>query len=158
MPEDENPGLKRNSALNYMYFTLPISLNYQRNSYMLWKCANNMFKTHPEVFDSKSVCAMDEDLLREILVSHKVALQPNKQPEIWKKLCQTIEGHLDGDIRNLFRWNDYSVGKIKDHIAAHKKDFPYLGGTKICNYWLYVMEQYNTIEASTWNYGYKHIH
>ena len=35
MPEDENPHLEKSSMENYLYFTLPMALNYQRNSYML---------------------------------------------------------------------------------------------------------------------------
>ena len=95
MPEDENPGLEKSSKYNYMYFTLPMALNYQRNSYVLWECANNK---------------------------------------------------LDGDIRNLFVINDFSLKKIKEYIQNNKKDFSYLGGNKICNYWLYVLEQYTDIE------------
>lgn len=144
MPEDENPHLEKGSKENYMYFTLPMALNYQRNSYVLWECANRMYadKEARRVFDSREVCAMPEEQLRNYLVEYKVALQPNKQPLIWKKLCETIEEKLDGDIRNLFAANAYSVKKIKDYINENKKDFPYLGGNKICNYWLYVMEQY----------------
>jgi hypothetical protein len=37
MPEDANPGLDKGSDENYLYFTLPTALNYQRNSYRLWK-------------------------------------------------------------------------------------------------------------------------
>lgn len=37
MPEDANPNLEKNSLENYLYFTLPMALNYQRNSYTLWK-------------------------------------------------------------------------------------------------------------------------
>ena len=44
MPEDENPGLEKSSTQNYMYFTLPMALNYQRNSYVLWECANRMYE------------------------------------------------------------------------------------------------------------------
>lgn len=36
MPEDENPALDKSSKENYLYFTLPMALNDQRNSYMLW--------------------------------------------------------------------------------------------------------------------------
>lgn len=111
MPEDENPGLEKFSKENIMYFTLPMSLNYQRNSYVLWECANRMHRDVPEVFDSRVVCNMPDENLREILVKYRVALQPNKQPIIWKRLCQTIEDELDGDIRNLFSMNDYSVKK-----------------------------------------------
>ena len=28
MPEDENPHLEKNSKENYLYFTLPMALNY----------------------------------------------------------------------------------------------------------------------------------
>ncbi len=148
MPEDENPHLEKGSKENYMYFTLPMALNYQRNSYVLWECANRMYadKDAKWVFDSREVCAMPEELLRKYLVEYKVALQPNKQPLIWKKLCETIEDKFDGDIRNLFDVNGYSVKKIKEYISENKKDFPYLGGNKICNYWLYVMEQYTDVQ------------
>lgn len=146
MPEDENPGLDKSSKENLMYFTLPMSLNYQRNSYVLWECANKMYKDVPEIFDSKAVCEMSDDDLRDILVKYRVALQPNKQPIIWKRLCQTIEEELNGDIKDLFSLNEYSVKKVKEYIASHKKNFPYLGGNKICNYWLYVLEQYTDIK------------
>lgn len=33
MPEDENPRLEKTSKENYLYFTLPMALNYQRNSF-----------------------------------------------------------------------------------------------------------------------------
>ena len=69
-------------------------------------------------------------MLRDYLVEYRVALQPNKQPEIWKKICETIENKLEGDIRNLFIENEYSVKKIKEYIQKNKKDFPYLGVIK----------------------------
>ena len=148
MPEDENPGLEKASGENYMYFTLPMALNYQRNSYVLWECANRMYADQEakRVFESKAVCQMPEELLRKYLVDYKVALQPNKQPLIWKRLCETIENKLDGDIRKLFVSNHYSVRQIKEYMQNNKKDFPYLVGNKICNYWLYVLEQYTDIE------------
>lgn len=147
MPEDENPKLDQSSKENYMYFTLPMALNYQRNSYVLWECANRMYADPKAriVFDCANVCKMSEDLLRKYLVEYKVALQPNKQPVIWKRLCETIGNKLNGDIRNLFRINNYSVQQIKEYIKSNKKDFPYLGGNKICNYWLYVLEQYTDL-------------
>ena len=147
MPEDENPGLDKASKENYMYFTLPMALNYQRNSYVLWECANRLYSEADAgtVFDCQKVCSMPAEQLKEILVKYKVALQPNKQPVIWKTICSTIKDRFDGDIRNLFRDNNYSVWKIKKYIEENKRDFPYLGGNKICNYWLYVMEKYTDV-------------
>lgn len=148
MPEDENPNLERSSKENYMYFTLPMALNYQRNAYTLWECTNKMYSDNNAraVFDSKSVLKMSDDELREYLIKYRVALQPNKQPIIWRKICETVEDKLGGDIRNLFAMNGYSVSAVKEYIAKNKKNFPYLGGNKICNYWLYVMEQYTDVE------------
>ena len=62
--------------------------------------------------------------------------------EIWFRLCNTFVDRFQGDVRNLFLDNDYSVKKVKEYILANKKSFPYLSGTKILNYWLYVMSQY----------------
>ena len=39
MPEDSNPHFEKSSLENYLYFTLPMALNYQRNSYTLWESA-----------------------------------------------------------------------------------------------------------------------
>lgn len=39
MPEDSNPHLSKASNENFLYFTLPMVLNYQRNSYKLWESA-----------------------------------------------------------------------------------------------------------------------
>ncbi len=148
MPEDENPKLEKSSKENYIYFTLPMALNYQRNSYTLWECANKSYNDLDiqNIFKPKAVLNMTEHELQEKLLKYKVALQPNKQPVIWRTLCETIENDLGGDIRNLFRINDYSVNDIKAYIQANKKKFPYLGGNKICNYWLYVMEQYTDVK------------
>ena len=147
MPEDENPHLDISSKENYIYFTLPMALNYQRNSYVLWECANKSYADNEirDIFNPKAVISMEEDQLRGKLLKYKVALQPNKQPKIWKTICETIENDFAGDIRNLFSENDYSVEKIKKYMEKNKKRFPYLGGNKICNYWLYVMEQYTDV-------------
>lgn len=142
MPEHENPGLHRGSKENYLYFTLPMALNYQRNSYVLWECANRLYRDRTELFDCGCVLQMPEAELKELLVQYKVALQPNKQPVIWKTLCATFEERFGGDVRMFFTEMGHSIGAVKDYISENKKAFPYLGGDKICNYWLYVMEQY----------------
>lgn len=142
MPEHENPGLDSASKENYLYFTLPMALNYQRNSYVLWECAKRMYNDFPNVYDCKSVVDMPDDSLREILMKYKVGLQPNKQPEIWKTLCGTFLQEFEGDVRVFFKKMNYEVYQIKSYIQQNKKKFPYLGGNKINSYWLYVMEQY----------------
>jgi len=141
MPEDENPSLPKSSLDNYLYFTLPMSLNYQRNSYVLWECANKSFLDNytKDIFFPELVLKMSDDELRYKLTKHKVALQPNKQPVILRRLCNTFMTKFHGDLKILFYENSYSIKKIKDYIIDNKKDFPYLGGNKIMNYWLYML-------------------
>ena len=58
MPEDSNPGFdKKDQELRIAYFSLPMSLNYQRDSYKLWEAALKTFED-PEtkiVFDVQKV-------------------------------------------------------------------------------------------------------
>ncbi len=146
MPEDSNPDLPLDSEQNYIYFTLPMALNYQRNSYVLWQQALKTYqdKNTFDVFNPRSVIAMPEQELREKLTKYKVALQPNKQPVIWHKLCETLCRDFDGSIKTFFQKFDYNIFQIKEYIMSHKKDFPYLSGDKILNYWLYVMTEYTS--------------
>lgn len=145
MPEDRNPHLEISSSENYLYFTLPMALNYQRNSYTLWE---NALKTYQDeetgfVFVPKLCLEHSFDEVQYALTKYKVALQRQKQTEIWLALCNTFVELFDGDIRKLFQMQDNDADLIRDFIQVkHKKKFPYLSGTKICNYWLYVIYQY----------------
>lgn len=144
MPEDANPRLPNDSDQNYLYFTLPMALNYQRNSYRLWESALKTFNDieTADVFCPEKVIHMGIDSLKDKLLKHKIALQQNKHPQIWAQLCQTFMEKHDGSVKSFFISNNFSVNKIKEYMTLNKKQFPYLSGIKIMNYWLYVMQQY----------------
>lgn len=148
MPEDENPNLEKSSKENFNYFTLPMALNYQRNSYKLWESAKKTY-LDPEtkfIFNTKDVINSSFEDVQRALIKYRLALQKDKQTQIWIKLCNTIENILNGDIRNLFKINNFDVNKIRKYMQIdHKKDFPYLSGNKLCNYWMYVIYQYTSI-------------
>ena len=148
MPEDENPNLEKSSKENFNYFTLPMALNYQRNSCKLWESAKKTY-IDPEtnfIFNTKDVINSSFEDVQRALIKYRLALQKDKQTQIWIKLCNTIENILNGDIRNLFKINNFDVNKIRKYMQIdHKKDFPYLSGNKLCNYWMYVIYQYTNI-------------
>lgn len=149
MPEDSNPNLGRDSLENYIYFTLPMALNYQRNSYLLWESAKATYEDQETnfVYDIDKVLCENFENVKRALTKHKVALQPNKQTDIWIKLCATFQYLYNSDIRKLFSQCNYDVNRIRNYIQdEHKKDFPYLSGNKICNYWLYVLYQYTDLK------------
>ncbi len=149
MPEDANPHLDKSSLENYLYFTLPMALNYQRNSYTLWESALKTFNDEETnfVFNPLSCAQKSFAEVQEALTKYKLALQRVKQTEIWLSLCYTFNELFAGDIRKLFINLDYDVDKIRNFIRKeNKKKFPYLSGNKICNYWLYVLSSYTDIK------------
>lgn len=140
---------------NYLYFTLPMALNDQRNSYKLWESAYMTYTDEKTrfIFSPEDVIKSKFEDVQLALTKYKLALQKNKQTEIGIKLCNTFLNYFNGDIRNIFSENNYDVNTIRNFIQkSHKKDFPYLSGTKICNYWLYVIYQYTNISYKNLEY------
>lgn len=148
MPEDVHPRIESAGAELCHYFSLGMSLNYQRDSYALWRAATAAFED-PEtrvIFSPTVVAAMTKDELAPLLLKHRVGLQPVKHTQTWHALCASITALCNGDIRKLFWDCDLDIGKIISFVqGTQKKQFPYLSGPKIVNYWLYVMSQYTTI-------------
>ena len=145
MPEDANPQLTRESAESYLYFTLPMALNYQRSSYALWQGAQQTYEDPETRFlFSPNICLERSfSEIQQAITKYKLALQKQKQTEVWIRLCETFAASFDGDVRKLFDRNGNDIAHIKRFVQIeNKKAFPYLSGTKICNYWLYVIHQY----------------
>lgn len=148
MPEDCNPGLSRESKENYHFFTLPMALNYQRNSYSLWEAATKTFEdpVSKALFDPVSVISLGDGDLRDLMSKYRLALQPNNHCKIWRTLCGSICELFSGDIRQLFVLTGNDVPSLLQFVQRdNKASFPYLAGPKICNYWLYVMSRYTDV-------------
>src|SRR3989344_5680894 len=155
MPEDSNPGFSDNDReLRLAYFTLPMALNYQRNSYRLWE---SVLKTYNDeetkiVFDVSKVITLDDGVLRKYLTKYKVALQPNKQTNTWKVIAKTVYDNF-GSFDNLMKKNDNDYLKLRETIQINlKKGFPYLSGPKIFNYWSFIMKEYGKIPLKNADY------
>ncbi len=146
MPEDDNPGLPKDSEEALCYFTLPMALNYQRNSYSLWKSAHRTYndKETSFVFDPSKVVQSSLLDLQQALLKYKVALQPNKHPQIWMTLCQTLVSEYQSSLTEFFSVHDFDIIKVLSTITEQKNKYPYLAGPKISNYWLYVLSQYTS--------------
>lgn len=146
MPEDARPeSIEIDSFDNYHFLTLPMSLNYQRNSYTLWESAAKTYNDEEcnDVFNPEAVTKMTTEELREKLLKHKVALQPNKHIDTWQRISSALCDLSSGDVRKLIKENSSDVVKIREFMQVkYKKRFPYISGEKIFNYWLYVISDY----------------
>lgn len=145
MPEDSNPGFgEHDSEARVAYFTLPMALNYQRDSYKLWEAA---LKTYLDpktrfVFDASVVAGKSEREVREALLKHKLALQPNKHIATWMTIAKTIKGNW-GSFVGFIESTQNDFLELKRIVQIeHKKGFPYLSGPKIFNYWSFILGTY----------------
>jgi len=155
MPEDANPWFSQNEKeICLTYFTLPMALNYQRNSY---KLRESVLQTYndletKDVFDIALSSKMSEQELREKLLKYKIALQPNKHIQTRKKISTTIETNR-WSMENLFLFVQNDFLKLKELIQKeYKKWFPYLSWPKIFNYWSFIMQEYWDIKLKNSEY------
>ena len=149
MPEDTNPFSNKGShEEKLIYFSLPMSLNYQRNSYKLWEAALNTWNdtdTH-SVFVLEDIKNISEENLRKKLLKYKLALQPNKHIDTWRRISITVFDNW-GSFENMLYSTDYDFLKLKDLLQKDfKKGFPYLSGPKIFNYWSHILQEYCDIQ------------
>lgn len=144
MPEDVHPPLPADSDELALYFTLGMTLNYQRNSYALWRACTAAYEDPQTrwVFDASAAAVAEPSRLSEALTRHRVALQPNRHPQIWQQNARGLVSHASGSVKSLFAGVQYDLGAVKGILADQKKSFPYLSGPKISNYWLYVISTY----------------
>lgn len=151
MPEDSSPRFtKDQTEERLVYFTLPMALNYQRNSYKLWEGALQTWNnpTTRVVFSIQESASLPTEVLRDHLLRYKVALQPNKHIITWQTLARTINDNW-GSIGSLLNAADRDFLKLRDIIqGTHKKSFPYLSGPKIFNYWSYILGEYGGVSLA----------
>jgi len=150
MPEDSNSQKFENEEQRLAYFTLPMALNYQRDSYKLWEAALRTFndKETKVVFDIEKSSKMNIEELKKLLTKHKLALQPNKHTLTWQTLSRTINLKF-GSLTALFKEAEYNFLKLRDLIQIkYKKDFPYISGPKIFNYWAFIIQEYGKIKLT----------
>jgi hypothetical protein len=149
MPEDALLGVVPSEELPNL-LTLGMALNYQRNSYKLWDSVAEAYQdvNCRWIFSPNSVAVKSLDELRPALLQHRVGLQPNRHPEIWRRVATgIINSSPSEDVPGLIASVDADIAVLKSIIQGTKKPhFPYLSGPKIFNYWLYVMESYTGVK------------
>ena len=143
-----HPQLELWSRENYLYFTLPVALNFQRSSMSMWKSALMTWK-NPEtnyLFFPEKVINFSFEKIQWDLLKHKLSLQKNKHTNIWMTLCRTFNEKRESDPRKLIKDNKSCVVQIRNELTANKKSYPYLNGSKMCDYWMFIMDKYTDIK------------
>ena len=148
MPEDSSPNFDpADVETRLVYFTLPMSLNYQRDSYKLWEAALRAYQDPDtkDIFSIEASATMPIEELRRKLLKHKAALQPNKHIHSWRTIAQTVHQNW-GSMSGMFDAVGNDFLQLKEVVQKEwKKGFPYLSGPKIFNYWSFIISSYGGI-------------
>jgi hypothetical protein len=144
-----NPGLDPGSRENYLYFTLPVCINFQRSSPAMWAAALATWRD-PEtryVFFPEKLVEVPIEQIRADLTKHKLALQPNKHVLIWTTIARTLHEFYQDDPRAVIASADNDAGiLIRLLQTTHRKRFPYLSGPKLSNYWPYILSHFTDVK------------
>ncbi len=144
-----NPGLPLGSRENYLYFTLPVCINFQRSSPAMWAAALATWhdETTRYVFFPEELAKTPIEKIRKDLLKHKLALQPNKHILIWTTIAETLHLFYNDDPREILRAADNNIAKLLIHLQQTQKErFPYLRGPKLANYWPYILSHYTNVQ------------
>lgn len=146
---EANPNHPKNSRENYLYFTLPVSINFQRSSPAMWASALKTYEdeTTRYLFYPEEVVKRSRSQIQKDITKHKLGLQKNKHTDIWIAISKTLNEYYDNDPRKVMEECDFDAGKVIQMIQNEKKKlFPYLSGAKMANYWLYILSHYTDLD------------
>lgn len=140
-----HPNVDISSRENYLYFTLAPCLNFQRSSPALWVSALKTYQD-PEtnyLFFPEKVTKTSREKVQKDLMKHKLALQKNKHTDIWMIISKAFHELYEDDPRKMFEESGWDIKKVLQTLLFDKrKNFPYLSGPKLSNYWLYILTFY----------------
>lgn len=143
-----HPELPKDSRLNYLYFTLPVCINFQRSSPAMWQAAFHTFEdpTTNYVFYPEKLAGTPIETVRASLTCHKLALQPVKHTAIWTRIASTLHQYYHDDPRSVIaEAGSDAMLLIQNLQGINRIRFPYLSGPKLSNYWPYILLQYTDV-------------
>lgn len=95
------------------------------------------------VFFPEEVATRSREEVQASLLKHKLALQKNKHTDIWMTVSKAFHTHFNNDPRELLQAGNWDVVRIHKIIQQDmRKEFPYIAGPKMANYWLYILSHY----------------
>jgi hypothetical protein len=144
-----NPSLPLDSRENYLYFTLPVCINFQRSSPAMWAAALATYNDPATnyVFLPEKLATTNIEKIRADLTKHKLALQPNKHVLIWTTIAKTLHDFYKDDPRQIIAEANSDAGELINNLQkVYRARFPYLSGPKLSNYWPYILSQYTNVK------------
>jgi hypothetical protein len=144
-----HPSLLPGSRDNYLYFTLPVCINFQRSSPAMWAAALRTYQDPATryVFYPEQLANTPTEQIRSDLTRYKLALQPNKHVQIWAAIAQTLHRYYYDDPREIIAEAGHDAGRLIQLLQkTHRARFPYLCGPKLSSYWPYMLSNFTNVQ------------
>lgn len=142
LPEDDSPTFAAGETeTKLVYFTLPMALNYRRNSTQLWQAAHATYDDTEtrNIFSIPQAASLSLDDLRAQLLKYRTAMQPTRHTLTWSTIARTIYKEW-GTVTQLLETANYDFLALKELVqTTHRKGLPYLAGPKLFNYWCFIL-------------------
>ena len=147
-------GIRRGSYEHLMFYTLVISIDYQRNSVQLWNAGIKTFEDEETrwLFIPKELINKSFNEIKSAMKVHRLAKKPNQDAEIWSTVSKSFFEIYDSDPMNLIKECDYDAWKLfnKKFDPKFKRRFPFLSGNKIFPLWIRLLHDYVGINLKIW--------
>lgn len=129
MPRNLMAGTREHA----LYLTYVISIDYMTDAEKLWSKARGAYELYPERFTPEKIQAVSERTLQAFL--RRIGARfGSSAAKTWKKISTVLMNKYGGDPRNITP-QPLTIGEIKERL----RDFPYLRGSKLANFYIRAM-------------------
>ena len=134
MPEYILPrNLKEGTREHALFLTYVISIDYMTDAEKLWKRSRGAYELHPDRFTPEEILRFSPRTVENIVKSLGARFYSNAA-KTWIKISKLLVEKYGGDPRNITK-EPLEIDEIKRRL----RDFPYLRGNKLSNFYIRAM-------------------
>jgi len=146
MPEYVLPrNLKEGTREHALFLTYVISIDYMTDADRLWKKSRGAYELYPERFTPEKILKISPRTVETIVKSLGARFYSNAA-KTWIKISKVLVDKYDSDPRNITR-ESLEVDEIKRRL----RDFPYLRGNKLSNFYIRAMGETGLFKVKNLN-------
>jgi endonuclease III len=129
LPRNLTPGSREHA----LYMTYVISVDYMTDAEKLWRNSRGAYELYPEQFTPNRILALSDRSLT-VFLRKLGARYKSAAAKTWKRISKVLVEKYDGDPRNITS-QPLPIQEIKNSL----RDFPYLRGSKLANFYIRAM-------------------
>lgn len=146
MPEYVLPrNLKEGTSEYALFLTYVISIDYMTDAEKLWKKSRGAYELYPERFLPEKILKASPRTV-ETFVRKLGARFGSNSAKTWIEISKVIMDKYDGDPRNITK-EPLEIIEVKKRL----KDFPYLRGSKLSNFYIRAMGEKGLFKVKNLN-------